>query len=181
VLLNPLARLSELEARVAVRPADGLVVRVTVPAKPLTLLRAIGVVHVAPALQLTVTVVAGEIEKSLKLNVAVAEWDSVPLMPVTVTVNVPAVVEVQDSVAVPELVRLVGDTEQVGPVALVESATVPVNPLTAVTVTVEVAVVVPSAGAAAGVDALIVKLVTWNAIAPVEWLSVPLTPVTTTL
>jgi hypothetical protein len=72
VLLNPLARLSELEARVAVSPADGLVVRVTVPAKPLTLLRAIGVVHVAPALQLTVTGVAGEIVKSLKLNVAVA-------------------------------------------------------------------------------------------------------------
>jgi hypothetical protein len=133
-------------------------------------------------LQLTVTGVEGEIAKSLKLNVAIAEWDSVPLMPVTVTVNVPAVLELQDSVAVPELVRLVGATEQVGPTgALVVSATVPVKPLTAVTVTVEDALVVPSAGAAAGAEALIVKSVTWKVTGPVEWFSVPETPVTVTV
>jgi hypothetical protein len=133
-------------------------------------------------LQLTVTGVEGEIAKSLKLNVAIAEWDNVPLMPVTVTVNVPAVLELQDSVAVPELARLVGATAQVSPAgALVVSATVPVNPFTAVTVTVEAALVVPSAGAAAGAEALIVKSVTWKVTGPVEWFSVPETPVTVTV
>jgi hypothetical protein len=48
-------------------------------------------------------------------------------------------------------------------------------------VTVEVASVLPSAGAAAGEVAVIVKSTTWNRMDPVEWLSVPLTPVTTTL
>jgi len=56
-----------------------------------------------------------------------------------------------------------------------------VKPLRPVTVTVEDAIVVPSAGAAAGAEALIVKSTTWNVIGPVEWLRVPETPVTVTV
>jgi hypothetical protein len=133
-------------------------------------------------LQSTSTAVEGEIVKSLKLNVAVAECVSVPLVPVTVTVNVPAVVDLQDRVAVcgdVSSVTLAGVNEQTrGAGAVVVSATVPANPLRPVTVTVDDAVVVPSAGATPGADALIVKSTTWNRIDPVEWLSVPETPVT---
>ena len=58
---------------VAVSPADGFVVRETLPANPFTLLAAIVVVQVAPGVQLIVTGEAGEIVKSLKLKVAVVE------------------------------------------------------------------------------------------------------------
>lgn len=170
--MKPPARLRLLLPRVAVRPADGLVVRVTVPANPLILLRAIVVVHVAPGVQLIVTGVAGEMLKSLKLNVAIAECDSVPLVPVTVTEKVPAAVDLHDSVAVcgeGGSVTLPGVTVQTSGVgAVVVSATVPVKPLRPVTVTVEDAIVVPSAGAAAGAEALIVKSTTWKRMLLVE-------------
>ena len=107
-------------------------------------------------------------------------------MPVIVTVNVPAVVDVQESAALAGdggSVRLDDVNEHTGPVGEDEevSATVPVNPLTPLTVIVELAAVLPSAGAAPGADALIVKSTKWNMIALVEWLSVPLTPVTVTV
>jgi hypothetical protein len=72
VLSNPPARLSVVVPRVAVRPADGAVVSETIPAKPLMLLAAISVEHVAPAVHGTVTGVEGEIAKSLKLSVSAA-------------------------------------------------------------------------------------------------------------
>lgn len=80
-------------------------------------------------------------------------------------------------------VRLAELKEQTGPDGDDDeaSATVPASPLSPVTVIVEVAAVLPSAGAAAGADAAIVKSTTWKRIAPVEWLSVPLTPVTVTV
>lgn len=61
-------------------------------------------------------------------------------MPVIVTVNVPEVEELQDSVAVPELVTLLGVmAPQVRPEGTVSvRVTVPVNPFTAVTVIVDV-------------------------------------------
>jgi lysophospholipid acyltransferase (LPLAT)-like uncharacterized protein len=71
-----------------------------------------------------------------------AECDRVPLVPVTVTVYVPADPE-HERVDVPEVpsVTLVGVRVQVSPVVGETAAdrfTVPVNPFTAVTVTVEV-------------------------------------------
>ncbi len=60
-------------------------------------------------------------------------------MPVTVTWNVPADVNVQDSVEVPDPVTLVGDTEQ--DVLLVARLTTPANPFRPVTVMVDVAAV----------------------------------------
>jgi hypothetical protein len=62
-------------------------------------------------------------------------------VPVTVTTNVPLAVAVHDSVLVPDPVTLVGVKVQVMPVAgdeVAVSETTPANPLTAVTVIVEV-------------------------------------------
>ena len=69
-------------------------------------------------------------------------WDRVPLVPVTVTVNVPPLGEVHDRVEVPDPpVTLVGVRVQVRPPVgdtVAVSATVPVNPLTGVMVMVDV-------------------------------------------
>jgi hypothetical protein len=77
-------------------------------------------------------------------------------------VNVPKVVELQETVAVPEFVTLLGViAPQVRPAGTVSvSVTVPVNPLTAATVMVEVAEV--PTGTDAGEVALTVKSVTVN-------------------
>jgi hypothetical protein len=87
---------------------------------------------------------AGElaaIVKSTKLKVAVVEWVSGLLVPVIDSVKVPAVVELHETVAVPELVTLVGlMAPQVSPACGVSvSETTPVNPFRAVTVIVDVA------------------------------------------
>jgi len=76
------------------------------------------------------------------VKVTAAECDSVPLVPVTVTVYVPAL-PVHDSVEVPEVPRvtLVGARVQARPVAGETAAvklTVPVKPWTEPTVIVEV-------------------------------------------
>ncbi len=81
--------------------------------------------------------------KSTKLNVAVVECVRAGdvLVPVIESVNVPAVVELQDTVAVPEPVTLVGVmAPQVRPAGGVSvRLTTLVKPFTAVTVIVEVA------------------------------------------
>jgi len=79
--------------------------------------------------------------KLTKLNVAVAEWVRVVLVPVTVSEKDPAVVDEQETVAVPEPVTLVGVmAPQVNPAAGVSvRLTTPANPFWAVTVIVDVA------------------------------------------
>jgi hypothetical protein len=67
-----------------VRPAGTVSVRLTVPAKPLTAVTVIVEMAEEPALAAPGLVAA--IVKSTNLNVAVAEWDIVPLVPVIVTV-----------------------------------------------------------------------------------------------
>ncbi len=149
-------------------------VRDTVPVKPFTAETVIVEVAEVPA-----WTAAGEVAdmvKSVTMNVAVVEWLRVPLVPVIVSVYVAAIVLLHATVAVPELVTLVGliapQLKLAGTVSV--SDTVPVNPLTAETVIVEVAEV-PTV-TAAGEVAEIVKSVTMN-VAVVEWLSVPLVPV----
>ena len=74
------------------------------------------------------------------MKLTVAEWDRVPLAPVTVTVYDPAD-PLQESVEVPEPVTLVGARVQVKPVVglmLEVRLTVPANPSSEVTVMVEV-------------------------------------------
>src|SRR2546428_8785053 len=85
---------------------DGLteVVRVTVSVKPFTLATVIVTVAEEPTVKLTLVGLA-EIVKSegaVTLKVTIAEWDSEPLVPVTVAAKVPAVEELQDKAEVPE-------------------------------------------------------------------------------
>ena len=69
---------------VAVSPALGLVVKPTVPVNPLTAATVIVTVPEEPALIVTLVALA-LIVKSVTVNMAVAEWVIVPLIPVIVT------------------------------------------------------------------------------------------------
>ena len=130
--------------RVHVNPAgDTVEARATVPVKALTGATVIVEVAVAPARAVTLVGLATTV-KSRMLTVTVAERDRVPLVPVTVTVNVVAVVPVHDRVKVwaaprTTLVALRVHVRPAGETVAVK-ATVPVNPLTGVTVIVDVAV-----------------------------------------
>lgn len=76
--------------RVQVRPAGETAdVSATVPVNPFSGATVIVDVAVAPARALTFVGLA-VIVKSVTVTVTVAAWDSVPLVPVTVTVYVPA-------------------------------------------------------------------------------------------
>ena len=66
----------------------------------------------------------------------VAEWETEPLVPVTVTWNVDALEKVQESVELPEPVTPVG--ERVQEVLFVVRETDPANPFSPLTVIVEV-------------------------------------------
>jgi hypothetical protein len=141
-----------------VRLAGTVSVRLTVPVNPLRAVTVMVEVAETPALT-----AAGEVAamlKSVTVNVALVEWLKVPLVPVIVRVYVAAMVELQATVAVPEPVTLVGliapQVRFAGTVSV--RLTVPANPLTAVTVTVEVADT--PALTAAGEVAAIVKSVT---------------------
>jgi len=106
-----------------------------------------------------------------------------PLVPVTVTVNVPAVAEEQDRVEVWDAPRtmLVGVRLQVSPAGDTElvSATVPVNPFTGATVIVEVAAVPADVVTDVGL-AVTVKSCTVT-VTVEEWDKEPLVPVTVTV
>lgn len=121
-----------------VKPDGTVSVRLTVPLKPPRAVTVIVDVAEVP----TVTAAGDDavIEKSLVVvKVAVAEWDSVPLVPVTVTTNVLGVVALHVKVAVPDPVTLVGViAPQVRPVGTVSvRLTVPANPFSAVMVIVD--------------------------------------------
>ena len=161
-----------------VNPAGTVSVRETTPAKPPT--DVIVMVEEAELPALTAAGEEAEIVKScgaVNVNVAVAEWLSDPLVPVTVRVNVPALVELQETVADPDPVTLVGVmAPQVNPDGTVSvRETVPAKPLSAVTVMVEVADV--PALTDAGELAAMVKS-TKLKVAVAECVSEPLVPVT---
>jgi hypothetical protein len=122
-----------------VNPVGGVSVRLTTPAKPLSAVTVM--VEVADDPAFTAAGVDAAIVKSTKLNVADVEWVRVVLVPVTVSVKVPAVVDEHATVAVPEPVTLDGViAPQVRPAGGVsERLTTPANPFSAVTVIVEVA------------------------------------------
>jgi hypothetical protein len=122
--------------RAHVRPEDGLLVRATVPVKPLTGATVIVTGPEEPALTTTLVELA-VIVKSTTLTVMVpVVWERVPLIPVTVTVYVPALTV---SVDVPEPVTLVGLSVAVKPDdGLAVRLTVPLNPLIEATVMVDV-------------------------------------------
>ena len=103
-----------------------LVVRLTTPAKPFTAVIVIVEVPAEPAL--TVTLVGDAvIVKSWTTNVTVTECDRDPLVPVTKTCLLPVEVNVQDRVALPEPVTLVGERVH-DAVVLVTRLTTPAKP-----------------------------------------------------
>ena len=136
--------------RVQVRPLVGEIeeARLTVPVKPLCAVIVMVEVPVVPARTVTAVGLAVTMYGVPELAVTVAVFVRLPLLPVTVTVKVPAVVEVQDRVEAPLVVplvsvTLVGDRVQLRPVAGETGAVrlmVPANPLRAVTVTADVPV-----------------------------------------
>jgi hypothetical protein len=125
-----------------VRPVGAESVRLTEPENPFSAMIVIVEVVEDPTLSPAGDVAL--IEKSgaaLKVNVAVAECVREPLVPVTVTEDVLAVVELHERLAVPEPARVPGEIGlQVRPAGTVSvSVTVPKNPFRAVTVIVELA------------------------------------------
>jgi hypothetical protein len=114
-----------------------LVVRLTPPAKPLTAETAI--VEAAAPFTFTLTLLGlALIVKSWTTNVTVTEWDRDPLVPVTATWNVPVEANVHESVELPEPDTIVGESEH--EVLFELRPTTAANPLTGLTVIVEVPV-----------------------------------------
>jgi len=113
------------------------------------------------------------------VTVSVAECDRVPLVPVTVTVNVPLAKGRQDRVEAPELVRLVGLGLQVKPVegdTVDDKSTVPEKPFWNVTVMVEVPVPLTATDKLVGLAA---RVKSWIVtVTVVEWDRPPPVPVT---
>lgn len=132
-----------------------------------------------PGVQVTEVVVTGRV---VKVNIAGVEWTSGPLVPVMVTENGAAVVELQDRVAPPpggKLILLGVISPQFSPVGTTSvRMMVPVNPLRAVTVMVDVSV---EPTFPVGSVASMVKSVTWKSIAAVVFDLELLVPVTATV
>jgi len=133
VPVPPDVRVRLVGFREAVTPegeADGA--RLTVPAKPLRLVRV--TVDVVAEPEVTVRLDGAETMKSVTLTVTWTDWDAEPLVARTVTVYVPVVVEfaVSVDVPVPPLVRVMreGLRDAVRPEGetFVERETVPVKP-----------------------------------------------------
>jgi len=150
-------------------------VRFTVPPNPLAGLTII--IEVSAELTFPVTLVGfAEMVKSSITNVALVEWVRVPLVPVIVRMYDPAIVELQETDAEPELETLPGEIgPQFRPAGMESvSETVPVKPFTELTDMVEVPKILTSTGP--GELALTLKSVTVTE-ALEEWDSVPLAPV----
>jgi hypothetical protein len=115
------------------------------------------------------------------VTVSAREWESEPVVPVTVTVKIPAEDPDTVRVEVPEPATLVGlkMAVRLASEVVADNATVPENPLRPVTVIVEVPEL-PAAKAIVVGLAAIVKSETMTVTVAV-WLMVPLVPVTTTL
>jgi hypothetical protein len=157
--------------------------RLTVPVNPLMAPTVIVEVPAEPAFTTTVVELAVTEKSVVAVNVTVVVWVRLPLVPVTATVKGPAVVNVHvrvevREVAVPVNVTLATLREQLVPPFWVRP-TVPVKPLTVVTVTVELAGE-PTVSVTLDGLAAIVKSTTWNATVAV-WVRLPLEPVTVTL
>jgi hypothetical protein len=173
-----------LGVRVQVNPAgDTELASATVPVNPFT--GATVIVEVAAVVTVVVTAVGlAATVKSWIVNVTVAVWDREPLVPVTVTVKVVAVVEEQDRVEVwlaPRTI-LVGLRVHVRPAGETDEvrATVPVNPWRGATVIVDVPVAPASAVTLVGL-AVTEKSWTVNVTVAERVGLVPLVPVTVTV
>ena len=116
-----------------------LLARLTVPVNPPTGLMVIVEVAAVPALTVTLVGLAVIVKSAAVVKVTVTEWDRLPLVPVTLTWNVPETAKVHERVELPEPVTLVGDS--VHEVLLVARLTTPAKPFWPATVMVDVAAV----------------------------------------
>jgi hypothetical protein len=142
--VSEVPRVTLVGVSIQVNPVEGDTddVRDTVPVNALIEATVMMDVPWVPAAVVTLTGI-GVTEKSGRATLyeTVAEWDGVPLVPVTVTVKLPLVVAVQDRVELPEPVILVGVTAQVIPVVgdnVAVRLTTPPNPLAEATVIVDI-------------------------------------------
>ena len=137
-------RVTPVGVRVQISPVDGETdaVSVTVPVNALIDVTAIEEVPAVPAMTVTLVGLAfTEKSGTATLYAMAAPWDRAPLTPVTVIAKLPLVVAVQESVELPEPLTPVGVRVQLMPLAGLLARlklTTPVNPLTAVTVIVDV-------------------------------------------
>src|SRR5436309_10448289 len=84
------AELSDARATSPVKPLTGEIVIVEMPAEFMATVTAVGLAEIVKS------------GAAVTVYVTVAEWDRVPLVPVTVTVTLPADVKVHDRVEEPE-------------------------------------------------------------------------------
>ena len=168
--------------KATVRPAEGVAVIETVPANPFNAVIVIVVVPEMPVLRASVDGLA-ETMKSTTVKVAVVLWIMPPLVPVMVRVYVEAVEELHDTVAVLELVRLLGVIAlQLMPAGTVSvRATVPANPLIGVSVIDEVEAEPAFTGAGEVADTVKLGGAPKANIAVAEWLREPLVPLMVTV
>lgn len=160
-----------------VKPEGGLTVRDTDPVNPFSGESTIVEDEVTPARAGGASVAITR--KSVKVNFAVVACDREPIVPVTVTVTVCAVVELHASeVVAGEGGRITSLTLQVRLPGMSETVMVPVSPLSPVTVMVEVAVWLMST--VEGWLAVIVKSVNVK-VAVAMRVSEPLVPVIVTM
>jgi hypothetical protein len=169
--------------KVQVRPTEGDIVnvRATVPVNALAGAMVMVDIPVAPTLTWTAVGLAVTV-KSVTVIVTVVEWESVPLIPSTVTVYVPTDPE-HDRVEVWEVpkaildgfrahVKPVGETAEIKP-------TVPVNALIGATTIVEVMVTPLGATMMVGLAATVKSLTLMETVA--KWVKEPLEPVRVTV
>jgi hypothetical protein len=170
VEVRPEVELDEVNVTVPVNPFVGLTVMVVVPELPAWIVSEVGF---------------EEREKSGSdaVNEAVAVCKTEPLVPVTVTVNVPLADAVHDRLEVPVLGRLAGVRLQVRPVggdSECVKVKLPLKPFWKVTVTVDTPLLPTVTGTLAGL-VVNVKPEMRNWIDAVVWEREPSMPVTVTV
>jgi hypothetical protein len=130
-----------------------LVDRLTTAEKPL--IAVMVMVELPGAFALTLRLVGfAAIVKSWTTNVTVTEWVNGLLVPVTATCLLPVVLNVQDKVALPDPVTLVGETEH-DEVVFVTRLTIAENPSSPVIVMLDVAGLPTSSLMVVGLDAIV--------------------------
>ena len=127
----------------AFSPVTGTTERLTIPPKPFREETVIVDVQKDPFAQLSVTALEGASAKSWIINVTTTEWVREPLVPVTVTANVPAATLVETTTVkldIPEVAMLEEEKVAVMPCELgtADNKTFPEKLLNAVTLIVDV-------------------------------------------
>jgi hypothetical protein len=167
--LSVQAVLSLVNATVPVKLFKGEIVIVEVPAVPTTTVTAVGFAEIVKS------------GAAVTVKATLVEWDSAPLVPVTVTVSEPVVVKVHESVEVPEPPVTVAGVKVHAVLSLVR-ATSPVKPFNGAIVIVDVPGVPTITETVVGLAVSVKSGVAVTVkVADAVWVSDPLVPVIVTL